>query len=257
MATLVSDIINQAFLNLEAIAVGESITSAEQTDAFLRLNQLIASLSTEGATVYTETLKTFSSSAGVDHYTLGAGGTWDSTVRAQKVVAWKATSGLFVSGGAPVDFAAFDTAAHAAAQGFIQAAQQAYALEAETAAKIITAMAPFFQTPTFTWPTIALSNAAVPMVLGADTAWPLANVRIFPAPASAASVELTYWVPLTAFTAVSDAVSLPPGFEQMLHSNLAVVLYPQYPRAGGIPPELAALAQNSKAAIIQQNSGQK
>lgn len=53
---------------------------------------------------------------------------------------------------------------------------------------------------------------------------------------------------------MGDTVNFPSGFEDALHFGLAVRLYHAYPRQGGIPPELAANAQNTKAAIVQQNT---
>ena len=97
---LVSDIINESFLDLAVIAPGETISSGMQTDAFLRLNQLLASLSTEGAMVFNQVEQSWPLSSGVVAYTLGAAGSLATTggLRAQKITAWRAASGDMTKG---------------------------------------------------------------------------------------------------------------------------------------------------------------
>lgn len=271
MPTLVSDIITQAFLDLGVTAVGESITTAEQTDAFLRLNQIIGSLSTEGATVFTETLQTFTLSAGGSAYTLGTAGSWATSARAQRVVAWKALANGFSSGGAPLDFATFEAAVKEAFLGFTKANSaivgigsaliaQVAALQADAQQKIVAMAADFYQTPAFSFPamslpTLALASANIPMILGADTAYPSINVRIYPPPVATGAAEITYWTPVTKFAAVGDTVALPDGWERMLHWLLAMDLFPQYARAGQTAELIAGEAQNAKSSIIGQNTG--
>ncbi len=247
-----ANIIDESFQDLGVIRPGESVSATVQADAFTRLQDFIASLSAEGATVFTETLQTFTATLGTANYTLGVGGSWSTALRAQKVVAWKASSGVYVSGGKALSFDEFDAAAQAAGISFAQAAAQVAADEAALAAKVQAAMAQFFQAPAFTFPSIALSSANVPFVLGADSAYPLANVRIFPA--VGASVEVTYWTPITAPAAVGDTVSLPPGWNRMVRTNFAMDLLPRYGRQGFDATSLAANAQSSKAVIIAQNA---
>ena len=73
--------------------------------------------------------------------------------------------------------------------------------------------------------------APIPTLLGVDTAFPNANVRVWPPPSAApGSVELAYTTPLVAFAAVGSTVTLPPGgWLQMLRWNLARELYSRYP----------------------------
>jgi hypothetical protein len=232
-------IINQAFQDLGVIQPGESITSTMQTDAFVYLNQLLSSLSTEGATAFNQVMQTFALVAGDSEYTFGSGGQWATTgaLRPQKVTAWRAYAGDMHRGGLPMAMEAFSAA--------IQAKQaELLALNTQAIAEgVIT-----------TFP--ASVTAPIPAILGADTAYPLINVRVYPPPSAApGSVELAYWTPIVAAAAVGDTVTMPPGYEAMIHFNLAVALAPQYARSGGITPELAANAQNAKAAIVQQNTG--
>jgi hypothetical protein len=198
---------------------GEAITTALRTDAQTRLNQLLSSLSTEGATVYGQVMQTFNLAAGVTAYTLGSGGSFATTgaLRAQKVTAWRgAYAGVLSSGGRVLSMEEFGAAAAQAQPG------------GET--------------------------APIPKIVGADTAFPLINVRVLPPPsASPGTLELAYWTPITQISDFTLTPTLPEGWPLMLHLNLAVILSPIYARQGGISPELAAAAQNSKAALVDQN----
>ena len=215
MALLVSDIIQQAFEAIVVVQPGDAIGATLQTNGFLMLNELLNSLSAEKFSVFTQLFASFSLVAGTSSYTLGVGGTWAVGTRAQRVVSWSASSGGFRSGGDALAFPAF----------------QALAVNPVGASSVI------------------------PSALGADEAYPLINIRVFPTPAtSPGSVELAYWTPITQFATVGDVLALPPGWFQMLYTNLAVLMYPKYTRVGGLSPELAALAQNSKASLVQQNS---
>lgn len=255
MATA-QDIIVQAFFDLGAIAAGETPSTSELADGLVRLNQMLLSLSTEGATSFNQVVQQFPLTAGVGAYALGSGGTLATTggLRAQKITAWRAFSGQYNAGGAVLPFSDFDKAAHEASVAFASVAAQIAGDEAALVAKVQAAMAPFMQTPVFVFPAVSLANAALPLVLGADTSWPQINVRMFPAPQFAATLELAYWTPIDTLATLATNVNLPPGYEDMLHFNLAIHLAPQYGRSGGVDPALAANAQNTKASIVQQNT---
>lgn len=237
MASQYSDLIQQAFEDLAVVQPGETISSALQANGFAELLQMLQSFSTEGATVFTEQTASFPLNVGVSAYTLGVGGSLATSVRAQRVVAWRATSGAFACGGSPLPYDSFDAAVSSAGQKFQSVVGQVQAL-----------LAPYYLSPS-----LLLSNAAVPMFLAADASWPLINIRVFPVPFGG-TLDLTFWSPITAPASVSDTVTLPPGFEDMIHYNLAVRLYPKYSRVGGMSPELAANAQNTKASVVAQNS---
>ena len=94
----------------------------------------------------------------------------------------------------------------------------------------------------------------IPTIVGADTAYPLINVRVWPPPSAApGTIELGYWTPIVVFSAVSDAIALPPGYEDALHFNLAIALAPMWLK-GAIPESLAGNAASTKARIVQQNT---
>lgn len=215
-APLVSDIIQQAYEDIGVVQVGELVSPTLQTNGFLILNELLNSLSAEKYSVFTQLFGTYALQGGVSAYTLGVGGSFGTSVRAQRAVSWSAVYFNFRTGGPILSFPEFQAAA----------------------------VDPIGVT------------SAIPKIVGADEAWPLINVRVFPIPATggSGSIEIAYWTVIQQFVAVGDTISLPPGYFQMLHWNLAVLLYPKYARVGGMPPEVAAMAQNSKLSLVQQNS---
>ncbi len=215
MATLVSDLINQSFVDLGVIQPGETISATMQTAAFAMLNQLLSAWSTEQTMAYQLVTQGFSLTPGTSLYSLGVGGNLSTAQRVVRVTGWRSTSGNFVNGGEPISF------------------EQFYATVKDPTAK----------------------TSVLAEVVAADFSFPLINILVWPPPATApGALGLRFWSPLTAFGSISDTVTLPDGWEQALHFNLAIVLSPQYARVGGVTPELAANAQNSKGAIVAKNA---
>jgi hypothetical protein len=98
-------------------------------------------------------------------------------------------------------------------------------------------------------------TAVLPQALAVDAAFPLFNLKVFPTPApSPGNLELDYWTEIAQFVTVGDTLALPPGFQDALHFNLAVKLYPQYAKSGGIDQALLLNAQQTKAAITALNA---
>ena len=221
--SLVSDIINEAFLDLGVITVNETISSAMQTDAFMRLNQLLDSLNAEGLLVPQQVSQTFPTGsgtglvAGTTAYTLGSGGTLPTTgsLRAMKVTAWRAFyGGVLHNGGRVLSLAEFGE-------------QSKQDLGQVT---------------------------AIPLIVGADTAFPLINVRVFPPPSSTpGSLELDYYTPIVQFAAVGTSITLPQGWEDMLHWNLARRLYAQYQRPSN-REMIWDMADRTKIALLTEQA---
>ncbi len=190
---LVSDLITQAFLNLGTITVLETISTGMQTDAFPKLNADVDSLSAEGLVVPNQVEQIFSLIQNLTAYTVGAAGSWPtaSGQRALKIISWRAYYGnVLHSGGRVLSLPEFG-----------EQAQQ-----------------------------ILGENTPIPKILGADTAYPLINVRVFPPTGSPAGyVELGYLLAIANFATVNDLISLPQGWLQLLAWRLARILYPLYP----------------------------
>lgn len=97
------------------------------------------------------------------------------------------------------------------------------------------------KTATSTWPNRINYRATMPT----------GTLYAYPVPNAASVLHLLTWTPLTVFTAITDTVSLPPGWEEALASNLAINLAPEYetePR-----PSVIKLATDSKAGIKRIN----
>jgi hypothetical protein len=105
---LVSDLITESFLDLGATAAGETITTAEQTDAFNRLNLIVDQWSREELTAFMIYHGSFTLAAGTANYTLGPTGTWVTAGVPNRVTGGRAYSGAFSGGLKLLSFAEFD-----------------------------------------------------------------------------------------------------------------------------------------------------
>jgi len=78
------------------------------------------------------------------------------------------------------------------------------------------------------------------------------TLYVWPIPNNTNVLHLLTWTPFTAFSSAATTVTLPPGYEQALASNLAVFIAPEYGAVAA--PAIAGLAVASKAAIKRINS---
>jgi len=209
MATLVSDIINQAMEDLGVIRPGESISGALQASAFLVLQQRWALNCLEELFSTQRYHQSFTLAAGTSVYTVAAsGGSLTSTVYPIRIVGWRSVSGSFESSGQVVSFEEFE-------------------------GKVANAFA---------------ESSVLAKMVAADGGYPLKTIRVFPVPAtSPGSLILDYYGQMTQFAAVSDSLAFAPGYEDFLHNDLAVALYPRYARAGA--QSLQALAANRQSSL--------
>ena len=84
--------------------------------------------------------------------------------------------------------------------------------------------------------------------------FPLGVVNLYPVPDSGFTLFLEVQAALSAYTDVSDTVSLPPGYIKALKYNLAVQISPEYRDPS---PLVIQIAQNSIAWIKRMNSVDK
>ncbi len=231
------DLVNEAFVDANVIQPGEVLTATLLADGEARLNQLLSSLSTEGLTAYQLLMTSYPLQSAVTNYTFGVGGTFNTSTRAQKVTSWQASYNDMREGGPVLSMEQLGIAAAAYQKQLAE-----LALQSAIAGLLPAGVPSSLVTP-------------VPKFLAADTSFPLINIRVWPPPAvTAGSVELAY------FTAIAQIANftlpmptMPEGWQDMLHFQLAVRIYHLYPRAGGMPVDLAANAKNSKEAVVTQN----
>lgn len=75
---------------------------------------------------------------------------------------------------------------------------------------------------------------------------------VYPVPNATATMKLFTRIVVAAFSAVTDTVTLPPGWEDALASNLAVRLAPEY-EGSKVSDELRMMARESRAGIKRIN----
>lgn len=89
-----------------------------------------------------------------------------------------------------------------------------------------------------------------PNTLWYDNAYPLGNINLWPLPVAGLTLYLLSYGRLQSFAAIGTTVSLPPGYEMAITTNLAIFL------AAGqveVPAAVAKLAQESLARLKTNN----
>lgn len=95
-------------------------------------------------------------------------------------------------------------------------------------------------------------QATIPLAVYYNASYPLSTLTFWPIPTNTSyTFVLWSWKLLTSFTSLSDTVSMPPGYEQYIETNLAARICVAFNRP--IPPELLAWATESKAALKRIN----
>lgn len=77
------------------------------------------------------------------------------------------------------------------------------------------------------------------------------TVYLYPTPSGSLTVHVLTRTPVTSY-ALSDTVSLPPGWERAIPSNLAIEIAPEYECP--VPPEVMRAANMSLSSIRRANS---
>lgn len=77
------------------------------------------------------------------------------------------------------------------------------------------------------------------------------TLHVWPVPTAVYNVTLQVWEPLLAYTAATDTIALPPGYERALAYNLAVEIAPEY--GEGLTGTVVEIARTSKAALKKTN----
>lgn len=84
-----------------------------------------------------------------------------------------------------------------------------------------------------------------------DTAYPLGVLYAYPVPSVSLTVKINHWQALQTFAALTDSLSLPPGYQWAIEHNLAVAIQPVF--AIPAPQFVVTEAALSKKSLMQIN----
>lgn len=76
--------------------------------------------------------------------------------------------------------------------------------------------------------TLKTLNSSIPEYIFYNPTFPDASVTLYPVPSVAATLKLWTWKPLSTFSALTDVVTLPPGYTNAIVYNLAEYLAPEF-----------------------------
>ena len=162
---------------------GGTLTSAEGVDCLYDLNSMLESWSIERAMCYQILQENFSLAAGTTAYTIGAGGTFNTT-RPVKIV-----DPCFVRDSSNLDskLTIIDAAAYG---GIVQ------------------------KTSGNSYPSYLFYDSAFASSLG--------TIRLYPAPVAGLTLFINSWQQLGSVSTISAQLTLPPGYQRAIEYNFAI-----------------------------------
>lgn len=180
------DTINGHLRLLEELGAGETASAEDAADALYSLNSMLSSWSIEGDLVFTETTDTKTLVAGTGSYTIGTGGTINTTRPARLK---------------------YVTVDYAGDSELLEMTQEQYiAIPDKT-------------------------TQGVPTSYYYDGNYPLGNLYLYPVPDAAYTMKLYSEKPISEYSAVTDTLVAPEGWERAFRYNLAVERAPEYGKA--------------------------
>jgi hypothetical protein len=192
VATVLDAVITPALKSAGILSIGETPTAEDANDALVALNQLIDQWAAERLMVYTTTRSTWTITASDGSYTVGTGG--DISIARPMFIEGV---GIIETSTDPDQETPLDRLTEDAYAGIVEKARTSVNPTA------------YYYNPTF-------SSG-------------LGTLSLFPVPTSSTLQGVIYHpTAVTSFSALSTTVSLPPGYERMLRTNLAVELIPMF-----------------------------
>jgi hypothetical protein len=106
------------------------------------------------------------------------------------------------------------------------------------------------------WSEVAVQDigGTIPKKLYCDYGYPLSSLYLWGQPLANYQLELYTWQLIASFAAITDAVILPPGYEEAIIYNLAKRLAAQNPHDATITQQALDLAVSSLADIESKNA---
>ena len=198
------DLITGAMKLIGVLAAGETASAEDASDNFTALNNLVDEWSLEHLLTPYKVREEFSLVSGTQSYTIGSSGTFNTS--------------------------------------------RPLGIEAAT-------IEDQAQSPTVEYPPLEIINtkqwaevtqkdatASIPQRLYMEDSYPLATIYLYPKPSASLKLVLYSWKPLTAFTGLSQSLSLAPGFARAYIYNLALAIAPTY----GLEPSALVLRDAAK-----------
>jgi len=99
---------------------------------------------------------------------------------------------------------------------------------------------------------IKTNTSSFPQWAFYDPAFTLANLYVYPVPSAALTLAIYSWQTLQNFGTLDTTLSLPPGYQKAIETNLAIEIAPEYNRT--IPDDVRRMAAQAKANIKTVNA---
>lgn len=212
--TTALDLLTLALKDIGALGIGQSISAEDTADGLATLNMMMDQLSVERLGVF-HLIDTAKQSTGAQSYTIGTGGDFNIArpVKINAAYARLASSGA----GSAVDYRIT----------MIDAREDYARISLKTL-------------------------VSFPEYAFLDTAYPLANLFLYPVPNSSYELHIVTMDALQQFATAATAVNLPGPYKALLRYNLAIYLAPSYQLEP--TPALVRLAMNAKRVVKRMNN---
>lgn len=206
----VLDLCQNAMIEIGVLAAGEVASGDDSTYVMARANRMLDAWATKRIYVYAEDINQYTWTANQQSRTIGASGTLTgATTRPVRI---------------------------------------------HRANWVDTSVDPNIKTPlnlrdAAWWASVTVPDIGVtyPSDLYYNPTYPDGTIYLWPYPTVAYGLELFTWEQLSAFAALSDTLSLPPGYEDAITMSLAELLCVPFGRS--CPPELERNARKARAYI--------
>jgi hypothetical protein len=213
MTTTVLSLIIDSMQDAGIIAADEVPTNTEAQKCFRLLNRMLDTWSTENLMIYNNVQEVFSLAAGQQTYTIGTGGDFNTS--------------------RPVNInQAYMRGPDGDNSTDLRIAVWTYDEYANIISKEVT--------------------SSIALGIYYNSGYPLSEITLWPVVTDSTwELVLWSWKVLSSFTALTDTVSFPPGYENAIESNLAATICAAFQRP--ISPDLAVWATQSKAQLKRIN----
>lgn len=215
--TTALDIIKRALRLLGVKATGEEVSATEGQDALKVLNQMLQQWSNERLMVYQNVNSTWPITSGNESYTIGASS--DASWNTVRPLIWQNASAF---------------------------------IRSSTSGHNIDDALTYYPNDKFQTIMQKDSESTYPFIWTCDHAYPLATIRLYPVPSTTLIFGISQAQQFDKLNALSDVISMPPGYESALGYNMAVELAPEY--GVEIGTVIATKAEESKNNLKRTNT---